>query len=123
MDIPPSITPDLIGVSAATLADWRSGRRKPGPVAARLLDLHLSGRVMPDSPRWHSWRFAGAFLETCTGDRVTPAELDNVRLLRTLLDNAHRDAKTLQAELAARDRYIEELEGRNAPANAARWLG
>lgn len=123
MLIPPHITPTLLGVSASTLADWRRDRRTPGPVAARLLALHTQRRIMPDLPAWHDWQFQGGFLETWTGDHVSPAELDSVRLLRCLLDNAHRDAKALKTRLAAADAYIAELEGKRAPANAARWSG
>ena len=120
MHILPTLTPDLLATSARTLADWRAGRRHPGPAAARLIELHTAGRVMPDSPRWRGWSFHGDFLETISGQTVSPAELDNVRLLRTMLDNAYRDCKALKSALARQDAYIAELEGHRAPANAAR---
>lgn len=120
MHIPRHITRDLIGVSESTLADWRAGRRKPGPVAARLLELYSDRRVMPDDPAWIGWGFQGRFLETSSGDTVSPAELDNIRVLRVMLENAFVDHKALKKALADQDEYIKYLEGANAPANAAR---
>ncbi|MAA87915.1 MAG: hypothetical protein CME39_09705 [Haliea sp.] len=119
--IPPHISAADLGVSARTLADWRNGRRQPGPGARILLALLADGRVMPDTAAWRGWCFIGQVLETVSGDTVTAAELDNVRLLRNLLDCAHRDNRRLLDKLRKAEDYTRQLEGAASAANAPRW--
>ncbi|MCA1809392.1 MAG: hypothetical protein LC725_08090 [Lentisphaerae bacterium] len=113
-------TAALLGVSVRTVADWRAGRRHPGPTAARLLDLHQRGQVIPDRAAWYGYAFDGGTLVCDNGQRLHPAQIGQFRLFFDMLNNAHADLQAARAELARQDEYIRMLEGKNAAANAAR---
>lgn len=104
------------GVSMYTAERWKTGYRKPGPVATRLIDLHMSGRVRPNTHAWQQCFFQEEILATREGHTFHPNELLQYAFLRHLLYNAQRDIEAEKTKRQQAEDYIQYLESQTPRA-------
>lgn len=102
---------ELCDVSIKTAALYRTGARKPSAPAARILELHRAGRILP--PEWTGYEFGPERLTTPNGETLTRAEIEHLRMILTMNDNYARDLRAMQCALEQAQGRLRELTSEN----------
>jgi hypothetical protein len=97
-------------VSLKTAKLWKSGNRTPGPTAQNLINLHIHGRVMPQTGHWEPLRFERDQLTVNNGESFTGSEIAHMRTLVSISTATARENRDLQSKISQAEDYIQYLE-------------